>query len=848
MPSNSHMTTPNHPKKRTLDTALMSALEKAAASAILASISTPILAALPNDALLDFDPGVTGGYYGFVTGGSYFGMGSLNPPDRTGLSPNEGVIIGTAQPASGSHGGAPDGSESPGIDLPWGFFNNTGMHLSESAVTATDINSNTQELDMSGWRVTWNGIASINMGGGIQDCGTSTDGICVDGMGTDIANIGGIPYNNGTGMGTLTCDIDCSDGDGFTLDYQAVVPQADPSNFGGVPYFLKLTGTIVLPGSVTANDDAATTITDNSVIVAVTENDTVGAEGFQPGSVIITSAAVSGTAIANADNTVTYTPNNNFNGIDSFQYTVASALGSTSNEASVTIDAQTNQPPVAGDDSATISTAILDATPLVINVLNNDTDPNNAPGLPGGIDVSTVAISNSAGNIGVCTVNLDGSITYSQPSPSVGAQDTCFYTVSDIDSSNPALSSNTATVDIQVEALVSDWPTVLPANTIPILEFEPGNGGTDQSIMPDQGSWFSMQISASQLVYTNLAPGPDGGIIVGTEQPATGSHTGAPNETEQPGVTAPWVFFSNTGFDFTRNGGISNNGDGTLLYRDKFVITWNGIGVINLGGSSEFPEDLGFATITCSDKPCQHGSDFVLDYAAHVEDVDGFTPSGFNGVPYAHHLEGTVQFLDGSIATTDGSVSNQVFLSASDVPSDPEVDLQCAGGCIDYTIDGVTPGSQVTIVIPLQGGVPNSPVWRILDNGTWRDFDTTGGDSVKTAPMVTGSLSSECPPPGDAEYIDLVNESSPNVGHQCVQLAVRDNGLNDLNDSLGTIEDPSGFGTAGAPVFVDNRGSGTSGCTLWSSSPRNGIMRYFDWWLIGAFLGWLGWTRRPQAK
>jgi hypothetical protein len=178
-------------------------------------------AALATDALLNFDPGVTGGYYGFVTGGSYFTMdsngdGIFKASERTAMSQNVGLAIGTAQGASGSHSGAPDGSETPGIDNPWNFFSNTGMHGTSSAVNIlSDDGVGNVTLDFSGWYVTWNGIPVIDMGAGAFG-----------------------------GVANVTCGIDCSLGDTYTLAYEAAVPAGDPSGFGGVAYQLNLVGTI----------------------------------------------------------------------------------------------------------------------------------------------------------------------------------------------------------------------------------------------------------------------------------------------------------------------------------------------------------------------------------------------------------------------------------------------------------------------------------------------------------------------------------------------------------------------------------------------------------------------------
>ena len=199
-------------------------------SAVAAALSmgaTSANAALSSSAVLNFDSGVqTCTAYGtcFVKSGSYFGMdtngsGTVTANERTPLVQNNGLILGTAQAASGSHSGAPDGTESAGIDAAWGFFGNTGMHFTSSAANVLSATGNTATIDFSGWNVTWNGIAAINMGGGAW-------------------------AGNANGVANVTCAVDCSVGDTYTLDYSATVPMDDPSNFGGVAYQLHLVGTV----------------------------------------------------------------------------------------------------------------------------------------------------------------------------------------------------------------------------------------------------------------------------------------------------------------------------------------------------------------------------------------------------------------------------------------------------------------------------------------------------------------------------------------------------------------------------------------------------------------------------
>ena len=229
----------------------------AVAATLSVGVSTSASAALATNALLAFDDGIVGSNSSgdpIVTGGSFFGMdgnsnGSISKAERVALVANDGLLLGTTQAASGSHGGIPDGSATAGIDNEWLFFNNTGLHLTTSPTNVSNAVGNTADVDFSGWAVTWNTIPEINMGGGLQDCGTARDGVCVknnfdaNGNITGTTDVSGT-FDNGTGVANIVCGVDCATGDSFTLTYDAVVPQADPSNFGGVSYTLELVGTI----------------------------------------------------------------------------------------------------------------------------------------------------------------------------------------------------------------------------------------------------------------------------------------------------------------------------------------------------------------------------------------------------------------------------------------------------------------------------------------------------------------------------------------------------------------------------------------------------------------------------
>ncbi|HED33208.1 MAG TPA: hypothetical protein ENJ08_03180 [Gammaproteobacteria bacterium] len=161
---------------------------------------------------------VTGSYFAFDVDGN----GLFDAVERTPIAPGPagGIIIGVAQPAYGSHPGCTYGTETAGPDMPWCFFNNTGMHQTIS-IPVTDNGDGT--LNFTGWGVTWNGIINIPLGG-------------------DPAN-----FADDTGRAIISCiDAGCTES---SIDYTAHVPMGDPSGFGGVNYSLHLESATATPSA-----------------------------------------------------------------------------------------------------------------------------------------------------------------------------------------------------------------------------------------------------------------------------------------------------------------------------------------------------------------------------------------------------------------------------------------------------------------------------------------------------------------------------------------------------------------------------------------------------------------------
>ncbi|VAX14662.1 hypothetical protein MNBD_GAMMA24-547 [hydrothermal vent metagenome] len=151
-------------------------------------------------------------------------------------------------------------------------------------------------------------------------------------------------------------------------------------------------------------------------------------------------------------------------------------------------------------------------------------------------------------------------------------------------------------------------------------------------ILSVSGSYFTTDsdgdgvISAGEITW--IAPGTDGGIIIGQTQ--------APGE-----IDVPWDYFSNTGAHMTTSPvTVVNDLDATKeLDFTGWNMDWNGF-LIPLGGDdANFAVDTGLATITCATSACANNESFILDYSAHIPLGDA---SGFGGIAYALHLEGTI--------------------------------------------------------------------------------------------------------------------------------------------------------------------------------------------------------------
>jgi len=145
------------------------------------------------------------------------------------------------------------------------------------------------------------------------------------------------------------------------------------SNGHGTASATVTVGVLPPPPPVAQNDNVTTPFqTPVTIIVLTNDSDPSGL----PLSVIQVSGLTSGsgTLNINPNNTVTFTPDIEFDGTATFSYTISNTHGGTAT-ATVSVEVFAPVPPIAGPDAA--------ATPLntsvTIDVLANDSDPNALP-------------------------------------------------------------------------------------------------------------------------------------------------------------------------------------------------------------------------------------------------------------------------------------------------------------------------------------------------------------------------------------------------------------------------------------------------------------------------------------
>ncbi|ENN2392928.1 tandem-95 repeat protein [Vibrio alginolyticus] len=183
--------------------------------------------------------------------------------------------------------------------------------------------------------------------------------------------------------------------------------------------------------------DKATVVEDTPTIIKVLDNDTFEGDD-KVVSLDTNNGPANGTVSVNPDGSVTYTPNDNYHGADSFTYIVTS--GGVSESTTVNVDVTpVNDAPVAKDD-----TAVTDEdTPVAIDVLPNDTDIDGDT-----LSIQSVSVPEAQGTVEI----VDGKLVFT-PAENFHGDAEITYTITD------GALTDQATVNVTVNA-VNDTPVV----------------------------------------------------------------------------------------------------------------------------------------------------------------------------------------------------------------------------------------------------------------------------------------------------------------------------------------------------------------------------------------------------
>ncbi len=287
----------------------------------------------------------------------------------------------------------------------------------------------------------------------------------------------GLSIDPTTGIISGTLDIDASQGSPYT-----VTLTADDGNGGTVSQ--DFVWTVTNPAPTAVNDNASVD-EDSSVNVDVLGND----NDPDGDPLTVTSAtAPNGTVVIEADGTLTYTPNPDFNGEDTITYTIDDGNGGTSTAAVIVTVNPINDDPVAVDDAVTTD----EDTPVTIGVLGNDSD----------VDGDDLTVTTATSPDGTVTINPDGTLEF-VPDPNFNGTTTISYEISDGN-------GGTATATVTV--------TVNPINDPPVANPDAATTDEDTPVnVPLIGNdtdadGDALTVTAATAVNGTVVINPDGSV------------------------------------------------------------------------------------------------------------------------------------------------------------------------------------------------------------------------------------------------------------------------------------------------------------------------------------------------
>ncbi|MCF6443337.1 Ig-like domain-containing protein [Nereida sp. MMG025] len=553
-----------------------------------------------------------------------------------------------------------------------------------------------------------------------------------------------------------------------------------------------------------ANDDTATTDEDTPVTINVLGNDTDPEDDV----LTITDASVpadQGT-VEIVGNQLVFTPADDFNGDATITYTIEDEGGNTDTATVDVTVTPVNDGPDAVDDTASTD----EDTPVTIDVLGNDTDPDG--------DDLTIVDASVPANQG--TVEIVNNQLVFTPADNFNGDATITYTVEDENGAQ-----DTATVDVDV-ASVNDVPIVCP--DLYFVTEEEGDGDVDGNVITNPSD-----------NNAGLDIDPDGDTLTVVEVNGNANGVGSEVVGSNGGV---FTLNPDGSFDFSANGEFDELAPGesaetTITYTvsDGNGGTGTATLTINVQGVNDGPEAVDDTASTDEDEPVTidvlgndndpEGDDLTIVEASvpadqgTVEIVDNqlvFTPApDFNGdatITYTIEDEDGAQDTatvdvdvaavnDGPVATDNDYLVDQ---DEDDAAAEGNVLNQDTGDGVDSDVDGDT--IRVVSVTGDDGTSTIADPFGDLGQGVTVEGDNGGLITINNGGNVNFNANGDFDDLGEGETATTTvtyTISDGNGGTDTATVTFTVEGINDgpeaVDDTAATDEDE--------PVTIDVLGN-----------------------------------------
>jgi VCBS repeat-containing protein len=498
---------------------------------------------------------------------------------------------------------------------------------------------------------------------------------------------------------------------------------------------------------------------------------------------------VNGTLTLNPDGSFTYTPDENFNGTDTFTYKANDGTADSGvATVTITVDPQ-NDAPVATDDSYSVAEdGKLTVAPA--GVLTNDTDID-------GDTLSAVLVSGPEN--GTLTLNADGSFTYT-PDEDFNGTDGFTYIAND-----GSADSGIATVTITVD----------PQNDAPVA--------TDDGYTVDEDGTLSVAAAGVLVNDTDIDGDTLSAVLVSGPENGTLTFNPDGSFTYTPGADFNGIdSFTYKANDGTADGNVATvtitvdpQNDAPVAQADTYTIAEDGKLTVAAAGVLANDTDVDGDTLTAAlvDGP-DHGKlvlspdgSFVYTPDANFNGTDSFTYQASDGTAASEPVTVTLNVTpvnDPPVAEDDSYDLGQggslvVPARAGVLANDTDID----GGPLTVTVASGPAHGELSLNADGSFTYTPDPNYDGIDSFTYTVSDGLGGTDTAT---VTMNIADAAPTATDdvvqtadaaRQTIDLViildrsgsMENSPGVPGFSTRLELARAAIAALFEAYGSVAD-----------------------------------------------------------